>query len=209
LTKAGEFQSVVAETTRSLRPILAVVPELFTPAASWLRDLALECETPILLAREIHASGSILAATNLEHPTFPVLRAGAFLSASFGAPAVFVHNFDTAQPNELATRRADAASIVGRLDALVRAAESLGVESQNVVTLRSTADEGVLSLLRTAHADVVVLGARKRVARGVPGVERIIDEITSSVLLVPVDATALGDDEHVGDAASQGGQRLG
>lgn len=193
LTRAGDFWTVVSETVRTFHPAFIVIPDLSAGAAASLHQLAVEWRTPVLLAREFCASGVILAATSLEQTHLPVLRTAAFLSSSLEAPAVFLHNLVLVPPREHESAAKDRGAVIGRLDALANAAASLGIESQNVVTLRPTNDEAVLSTVHRERPDVVVIGVRRSPNSGAleapPLASRIIDEIAASVLLVPLDAT--------------------
>ena len=198
MTRRGDFLSVVAETARSLSPALVIIPEICGQTAPNVYDLVLECRAPVLLAREGGGADSIVAATNLEVPTFPVLRAGALLSWSLGARVVFVHNLtlDTSlQPRTPAMLKQPLASILDRLDDLSFIASSLRVDSDNIVTIRPSSSEALLSVVDRERADVVVVGARRRTMsplHRVPLAEEVIDAVSTSVLVVPLDASNYG-----------------
>lgn len=191
LTRRGDFLSVVAETARALRPAVVVIPDVCGLTGRCVHDLAVECGAPILLAREAISSRVIIAASNLRNPDFPVLRAGALISESLDARVVFLHNFTPGAlfaSGATETWRGWPPSVLDRLDDLEFAAHLLQVESRNVVTIRPSVAEALLSVVQSERPDLVIVGTRGRSPSSAvdsPLAAKMMDELPHSVLVVP------------------------
>lgn len=189
LMRRGDFLSIVAETARTLKPALVVIPDIRGLTGRCVHDLTVECEAPILLAREASNSGVIVAASDLKNPRFPVLRAGAVLSGFLHARIVFLHNFTPERSHTGQTAPYEwQPSILDRLDDLDFAAQLLQVQSDNVVTIRPTTAEALLSLVQSERPDILIVGARQRLPGSwddSPLAAKMMDEVPNSVLVVP------------------------
>ncbi len=192
LTRQGDFLAVVAETARALVPIFVLIPDVCGLNAPSVCQLVFECRAPVLLAREGRESNAVVAATDLEKPTFPVLRAGALLSSSLGARPVFLHNLAPSSParrSEPFTSKKPPPSVGSRLEDLSAIASSLRIESENVVTTQASPAEALLAFIHRERPDVVIVGVREHEARyfgSAPLAEALIDAFTGNVLLVPL-----------------------
>ncbi|HVW27365.1 MAG TPA: universal stress protein [Polyangiaceae bacterium] len=190
LNRRGDFLSVVAETSLALSPAFVLIPGIHGLNAADVRELAFECRAPVLLVREARTSDAIVATTNLELPTFPVLRAGAVLASSLGGRAVFHHNLTpevSGQPPTKGPHR----SVLRRLEDLAEIAATLGVECENVVTVRRSPSDALLSVVDRERPDVIVVGTRNRKTSHPPRAsfaEGVLDAVSTSVLVVPVSA---------------------
>jgi nucleotide-binding universal stress UspA family protein len=199
LTRQGDFLAVVAETARALTPVFVLFPDVCGLEASSVCDLVVECRAPVLLAREASVSSAVVAATDLEKPTFPVLRAGALLSSSLGARTVFLHNLAPDSParrSEPLAPKKPRPSVGSRLDDLSAIASSLRVESENIVTTQASPAEALLSFVHRERPDVVIVGAREHERRylgSAPVAEALIEAFSGNVLLVPVSG-AMGEE---------------
>ena len=199
LTRQGDFLAVVAETARALVPIFVLIPDICGLNAASVCQLVFECRAPVLLAREARESNAVVAATDLEKPTFPVLRAGALLSSSLGARPVFLHNLAPDSPvrrSERFTSKKPPPSVGSRLDDLSAIASSLRVESENIVTTHASPAEALLAFVRRDRPDVVIVGAREHETRylgSAPLAEALIEAFTGNVLLVPLNRS-VGED---------------
>jgi hypothetical protein len=168
-----------------------MIPDVCGLTGRCVHDLAVECEAPILLAREATSSGVIVAASDLRNPDFPVLRAGALLSGFLHVRVVFLHNFTPGKAfasQATPTRIGWEPSILDRLDDLEFASHVLQVESENVVTTRPTAAEALLSVVQSERPDIVIIGAREQSRSSMgdsPLAAKMMDEVPHSVLVVP------------------------
>lgn len=188
VTRQGDFLAVVAETARALVPIFVLIPDVCGLNAASVCQLVFECRAPVLLAREARESNAVVAAPDLEKPTFPVLRAGALLSSSLGARPVFLHNLAPHSPvprSERFTSEKPQPSVGSRLDDLSAIASSLRVESENIVTTQASPAEALLAFIHRGRPDVVIVGAREHETRyfgSAPLAESSIEARDTSVL---------------------------
>ncbi|HEX3597183.1 MAG TPA: universal stress protein [Polyangiaceae bacterium] len=192
LNRSGDFLSVVADTAKVLQPSLVAIPELCGQTGRFVHDLAIECDVPILVARRATESKLILVATDLANPTFPVLHAGALLSASLRVRLVFLHNLAPTfsyGDRTNARLRGCPPSVLDRLEALTFAAHAFNVESDNVVTIAPDVDEALMSVIQRERPDIVIVGARDRRhlnSNRASLAQTIYDESAPSVVIVPL-----------------------
>ncbi|HEX4337265.1 MAG TPA: universal stress protein [Polyangiaceae bacterium] len=193
LNRSGDFLSVVAETAKVLKPAVIAIPELSGHTGRSVRGFALECGVPVLVAREELESKVILAASDLAHPSFPVLRAAALLSASHRVRVVFLHNL-CPTPSDGARTSASLErclpSVLDRLEDLTLAANAFNIESDNVVTTGPDVDESLMSVIQRERPDIVIIGARDRRqphSTKAPLAQTVYDETAPSVVVVPLD----------------------
>jgi nucleotide-binding universal stress UspA family protein len=199
LSDAG-FDSEVVHTARMLRASLVVLASDAHQRAEHATYLALRSNVPVLVAREAHAGGAIVAATDLDTSDYPVLRRAAELARRLNAPAVFVHN--VGEPHAAASEVADSGRRARLADAsrmLARLQGELAPQATAVVSESATASDAVLAIAKDLDADLIVVGARQRswLGRALGGLmaERTAWRAPRSVLIVPMPA---GRDDRLG-----------
>lgn len=160
-------------------------------------EVACRARVPVLVARRARL-GSIVAATDLADPRFPVLRQAGQLAGRADERATVVHNVP-AMPGVglpggalgarlgLVPEETILSEYRWRLHAVVR---SLGIAADPVVVSRPSAADAILEIAREHDADLVVVGthARSWLARLLsPSIaEVVVDRADGSVLVMPL-----------------------
>jgi nucleotide-binding universal stress UspA family protein len=200
----GDFSGQVIAFARRSRAKVVIVPPREGKHGDRVTALARACECPILVLRTPPGFQTLIAATDLEHQEFPVLRVAAELAARLDARVLALHN---ARPVTSAQRPEATFSTAIRLRSgtgLLREARSNDAASDRVVMvdgLVSNRPDTVDVILRQSRANapaLVVVGTRARQGAVRPifgGVAaRVVDGCHSSVLVTPVqDGTHHGD----------------
>lgn len=178
---------VIAQT----RAELVVTPACCTTV--WPK-ITTDAPVPVLLAHRPRHQGRVVAASNLELPERPVLRAAALLAEQLRAELTIVHNQPLLSASLAAAGLAGATPFLPQIDdlsarerALQREARELGGVSDVRLTRRLDAAAGILEAAFANDADLIVVGA----PRG--GSRFFADGVTSrlcalsdrSVLVVP------------------------
>lgn len=192
-SRAVDLSAAVADAVRRRRPEIVVVPDLSGQSGRWVPDLALRVATPVLLVRHEFCSDSIVVASDLTSRGYPVLRMGAGLSRLLHKRVLFVHNLrltlTVSSQSDPMCARFSTVTAGGKLNELAAVAQSLGVESENVVMAAATPAEAVIRVAERELADITVVGARSTSREGaghVPFAQQIIDRSSRSVLVVPL-----------------------
>lgn len=189
-SSAADFSAVVATAVHREKPELVVVPDSSGQSGHWVRDLALRIETPVLLARDRFCSDAIVVASDLTTRAYPVLRMGALLSLRLHKRLLFVHNLRltlAVSPHlEPSLERFSTVSAATKMNELASVAQTLGVESENVVTAAATPAVAILRVAERDLADITVVGACGIHDEKSPSVaQQVIDGGTRNVLIVP------------------------
>jgi nucleotide-binding universal stress UspA family protein len=193
----GNFDEQAAAYARGVGARWIVVAPCPGTMGKNVTSLARTCQVPVLVARDRGRPESIVAATDLRSPGYPVLTAAAELGGCLEARVVAVHNVHPlallvgtggAWP-PIALLPADP-SRASRSARLARAAERLAVEACAVVRDEPSVADAVLDEARRQDADLVVVGTRPRgwlqqlLAESVA--RQIVDRSTRSVLVAPI-----------------------
>jgi nucleotide-binding universal stress UspA family protein len=193
----GDFDAEVATYAIGVRARLVIVAARERRVGRAVTSLAGSCEVPVLVAREMRTEDAIVAATDLQSPDYPVLRAAAELGACLDVRLVAVHNVNpismligtgvgwppvTVLPADR-TRAARAAH-------LTKATERLAVAATAVVRDEVSAAEAILDEAELHDADLVVVGTRHRTwihqLLGESVAAQVINRANRSVLVTPI-----------------------
>lgn len=162
---------------------LVVMPQSSGWFASRVTTLAARAGVPVLIAHPVHArERAVVAATNLEDATLPVVHQAAGLADRLHVPLAIVHN----APTQLVPDVPEDERLEQELS---REAQSLGHPASVRVTHEADAADAIIGAASGYHADLIVVGVR-----GVNGAhdakprvpERVCAAAACSVLLVPV-----------------------
>ena len=191
----GDFTEQVSAYARTIDASLIVVPP---PRGSGeeVAALAHAARVPVLVARDRAAGDAIVAATDLEDCSYPVLRAATHFSRRLAVPLIALHNLSpirvlSAIDLVLSEPRSPVRTLIElerhRLYQAVRALPS------SVTPLLAEEVDPVEAILREARGggvDLVAVGARREMwwarwlRRSVP--VRVVERAPCSVLVVPI-----------------------
>ncbi|MBK8214771.1 MAG: universal stress protein [Myxococcales bacterium] len=148
-----------------------------------VEELIQRATRPVMLASPTR-DGDVLAATDLEDETIPVVRAAADFARRVGRTVSLVHNvpFGTANLPLALPRELTRQLTLGPLSKLERIVRSASVVEDATVTSRESTAAAVLELARARESDVLVLGAKSRLGRTL---REVADGAARSVLVVP------------------------
>jgi nucleotide-binding universal stress UspA family protein len=179
----GGYVQLACRRARELNASVIVVAPGAGPIDSAIESIAISTGISVLVGRWSEQHDSIVvAATDLEDPRFPVLRAAAELSRALGASLVPVHNI-----SPLSARLRGS---VSRPEAFARAAAELHLGQAGVVSEDSDAARAILREARAREADLVIVGLRPR--SWLQGLRRpsvascVLRDARRSVLLTPL-----------------------
>jgi nucleotide-binding universal stress UspA family protein len=149
--------------------------------------------TPVLASRTAAKSQTIVAATDLRHPDYPVLHFAAALGRQLQTSVIAVHNFrlDAAeqQPEGDGPGVPSHPHHAARLARLQQASQRLPAATRVIVRQEHDPVDAILDQARAEQADLVVVGARSRAwfersGRGVASL--VVNRARRSVLVIPV-----------------------
>lgn len=189
----GDFLDQVAHQAKKVSAMFIVVPAREACIGATATSLACKANVPVLVARATAREDTIVAATDLETPDYPVLRIGAALGRKLDAPLVTFHN--------LMPRRSmfglhtswspDAPFTDGRQSGrLAEISAKLHAQALAVVRRETDSAAAILGEAREREADLVVVGARRR--RWLDRLQlesvaaQVVDRAAQSVLVTPV-----------------------
>lgn len=193
---SGDFVERVAEQAKHDSVALIVTParEASIGAAGTL--LAYKCNIPVLVARAASRDETIVAATDLEVPGFPVLRAASAMGHRLQAPLITIHNVQpvSARFNAGATWRwaGQCVRTARRLHRPKLAEISANLHASAIAIVRRDTDPvaAILDEARTHNADLVVVGAKRRHWLGrshaASVATQVVDRAHLSVLVTPI-----------------------
>lgn len=182
--------ALLAETARAISEI---VPDLVVVQGHPLlhgRDisgLAGSMRVPIFVAKHFEENDTIVAATDLRDPEYPVLREAASLSRRLDAPLVFVHHAELASiPGSAPSHR--------WVEQLSEAAERMAPRAESVLSEGVSVTDGILAEAQLRRADVVVVGVRRASWRarnhGKSVASTVVEKAQRSVLVTPIGSTS-------------------
>ena len=196
----GDFPEQVAQQAKLSNAGLIVMPAREASIGAAATCVACKCESPVLVARAAMQAETIVAATDLEVPGYPVLRAASALGRQLDAPLVTLHNM---QPLTARSGMEATGSWIGGSGLRLRRARepelaeiSAKLHAGALAVIRRESDP-VAAILGEAHAhnaDLVVVGARRRSwldrIRFDSVATQVVDRAQRSVLITPVHAAA-------------------
>jgi nucleotide-binding universal stress UspA family protein len=213
----GDFTETVVGHAEQIGAMLIVVAPTEGHIGHAATTLAHKSGIPVLVAREAGHEGTIVAATDMKTPDYPVLREAAEIGERLGEPVIAVHNFyvptvammgvDASWPMPpltvppLPTERYRAV----RQGQLVEASKHLPGKALAIVRTEDDPVEAILDEAQLHDADVVVVGTRVRswFARlGAAGIAaKVVNRTTRSVLVTPIGEPGGGAERHPPKAA--------
>lgn len=199
VVRHGELAECVAEEAASVATRVIVIPSGVVDVHVAI-ELAQRVLAPVLLARPRTAADVIVAATDLEDRSLPVLRVAAGLAPTVTDRIVCIHNVPPAiDVDPMGALYFPALSFLGRTAArrewlLGDAVRQISPHGDPLITNRSRTADAILDAARDHDADVIALGARAHgtMARWFhPGVaEQVCRRTRRSVLLAPLTLAA-------------------
>jgi len=196
-TRAGDFVGHTVARALEIDASLIVVPPGERHAGEVAVKLACAARLPVLVARDATFTESIVAATDLKDPTYPVLRTAASLSRRFDAPIIALHNLSPLMLIPSRKRGPAVAPDAGRSRAqaqehLEGALRRLSSQTTAVVAHEVDPVAAILHEAQGRNADMITVGARRRswLERLLVGslAARVVNGTERSVLVVPIDA---------------------
>jgi nucleotide-binding universal stress UspA family protein len=174
---AGDFTDEVKRASSTCGADLIVIAADGTAAERAAR-IARQTSLPVLVARPPRTEGTLVAATDLARPKYPVVRQVAELAARLDAQAVLLHS--AADPDG-----------VGRQHELLKTvATSLAPGAELLVTRDGDPLEAILAAERRYDCDLTVVGATvgSKPDLVAPSLaEEVVRNAKGSVLITPVE----------------------
>jgi nucleotide-binding universal stress UspA family protein len=203
MIRSGNLGDVAIEIGAARHAALVVV----SPDAGGDGDTAIAIgdalRIPVLVARELRPDGPVIAATDMSHLEYPVLKVSWELARRLHKSITFFHS---AMPASLLTLNPiggpvsylGSSALSGLSDEVVAAKLSrlhelaAGADDVEAVVARSRAPlDGILKIAHDRGADIVTVGHRRHswLGRRFEGrlSEKLADRCSHSVLIVPVE----------------------
>jgi nucleotide-binding universal stress UspA family protein len=193
-TRQGDFTEQVAAHARSIEASMIVIP---APGAAGeaMTALAHAAGVPVFVARDRAAGDAIVAATDLEDCSYPVLRAATELGRRLGVPLIALHNLSPISVSDAVDLVLSEPSWpvrtlteLGR-SRLERAVRDLPSATTPLLSEEVDPVEAILREARGGGVDLVAVGARSETsARWLRHsvTVRVVERAPCSVLVVPV-----------------------
>ena len=193
--KTGIFAELVALASMDLDADLVVIPPAERNAGKQANQIATTAEVKVLVARSPQFRNTVVAATNLSHPGYPVVAAAGLFRQYLSAELVLIHNvvpvvfsggLEAAWPLTGAPSARSLSQVTLRLR---QVALSCGACSEALVAVAWNTANTILKTAQERDADLVVIGTRPRTRweqlldSGVA--VRVIRAARQSVLIVP------------------------
>ncbi|HEU4581097.1 MAG TPA: universal stress protein [Polyangiaceae bacterium] len=191
----GNFTEQAAVHARAIDASMIVVPAP-RGAGEEVTALAHSALVPVLVARQHAAGDAIVAATDLEDCSYPVLRAATYLSRRLAMPLIALHNLSpiavlSAIELVLSEPRSSARTLLElERSRLYQAVRELPTSATPLVAEELDPVEAILREARGGGVDLVAVGARPEtwwarwLRRSVP--VRVVEHVPCSVLVVPI-----------------------
>lgn len=195
--RTGNFEQEVTRQAGKLLPRIIVVPGGGRGDGAAVLRIMQRTRAPVLVARSLGSCrNTVVAATNLERPDYPVVRRASSVAERLGCSLIAVHNVRPCEPltasgllwpvsAPLLVDAADAAA--QRMDQL-RA--RLGASVETVLSQEIDPADAILRVADLSNAQFIVVGARRHrwlaglLHRGVA--RQLIDRSQRAVLVCPV-----------------------
>lgn len=198
---SGDFVQQVAARSVELDAMLIVVPPRGGAIGGSVTELARTASVPVLVARAPTSKDSIVAATDLQDDTFPVLRDAAELGTRLDASVIPVHNvnpisllFGFAMTVPVAVLQGEGAR-AAQVQRLEEASRGVGLDTEGVVSREVNPVDAILTEARARDVDLIVVGTRPRswFDRLVTGsvAAQVVNRARRSVLVTPVQGAGL------------------
>jgi nucleotide-binding universal stress UspA family protein len=187
--RTGDFVEEVAIHVRMLDATWVVIAPQFERMGPLVTALARAAGVPVLLSRSPIAEGrTVVAATDLLNPRYPVLDQAAVFGQRLERPLVAVHNITPR--SRLVVRQRQTSPPIPHRDHLLRATRGFPVTVQSVVAREADPVKAILSQARGEQAGMIAVGTRAhswlhRMTIGSVS-ERVVDEAQRSVLVIPL-----------------------
>lgn len=193
--KTGIFAELVALASMDLDADLVVIPPAERNAGKQANQIATTAEVKVLVARSPQFRNTVVAATDLRHPGYPVVAAAGLFRQYLSAELVLIHNvvpvvfsggLEAAWPLTGAPSARSLSQVTLRLR---QVALSCGACSEALVAVAWNTAHTILKTAQERDADLVVIGTRPRTRweqlldSGVA--VRVIRAARQSVLIVP------------------------
>ena len=193
--KTGIFAELVALASMDLDADLVVIPPAERNAGKQANQIATTAEVKVLVARSPQFRNTVVAATDLRHPGYPVVAAAGLFRQYLSAELVLLHNvvpvvfsggLEAAWPLTGAPSARSLSQVTLRLR---QVALSCGACSEALVAVAWNTAHTILKTAQERDADLVVIGTRPRTRweqlldSGVA--VRVIRAARQSVLIVP------------------------
>lgn len=196
--RVGDFVDETSGHALELGAELVVVPAAEGPIGDLVTSLARAARAPVLVARAPTSGEAIVAASDLNDHTYPVLTRAAELGVQLEAPVVATHNVppmtwatDPVEPRHV-TLSATEALTAARYERLRKVAATLGDHTEAAMLHASSSTQAVLELARQRDADLLVVGTRDWSLSGkLTGgnfAATIVQNSRRSVLVVPIES---------------------
>lgn len=163
--RIGSFVDAVAQHAAGLRVMLVVVPAHDAEYGASITLLARTLDLPVLVARPPTQGETILAATDLRDPSYPVLHLAADLARHLALNVIALHNYAPpgapqfpASSQSLSAEEED--ELTDRAQRLDFATSALDAPSEGVVACLNSTVDAILGLARSSAAEVIVVGTR-------------------------------------------------
>jgi nucleotide-binding universal stress UspA family protein len=193
--RLGEFEAEVARRAEEVAPDMIVLSPGSQRLGDMVTTLARATQLPVLVARVQKSRCTLLAATDLEDDSYPVLRKAAALGNHLNASVVAFHNVGMARA-QLVSRRSALSGQNLWLDIqkerLELAADHLLQDGEVFVAQEPDPASAIVSRARAVHADTIIVGTRPRswadsLARKSVAAE-VVEQTDRSVIVVPLSA---------------------
>ncbi|MEZ4300241.1 MAG: universal stress protein, partial [Polyangiaceae bacterium] len=202
----GDVASVAARVAEELGAHIVVMGSAANGKIA--SEVACQARVPVFVARAPRA-GTIVAATDLSDPRFPVLRRAGDLAGRSDRRTTIVHNVPPATgfdlysmgvtPRFWPAEHEDADILSQYRRRLSALAGTLGIPAEPVVMTSASTSAAILEVGQETDADLLVVGAHPRSWLGrllSPSVaETVVDRAARSVLVLP-----LSGEEHLAAA---------
>jgi nucleotide-binding universal stress UspA family protein len=193
--RSGDFVAHAATRAAEINASLIVVPPAEPREGQVAARLACAAHVPVLVARDATFDDSIVAATDLMDPTYPVLRTAVSLGRRLDAAVIGLHNL---RPLVLLT--ASEFAYLAPIDnrgsyaraRLEHELRRLGSRSTAVIAGEADAADAILQAAQARNVDLIAVGTRprswlERLLRSSVAA-RVVNGSNRSVLVVPIDA---------------------
>jgi len=193
--RVGPFVAEVAQHAAALHAMLVVVPAHDAELGARVTLIARTLDLPVLVARPPAKGETILAATDLRDPTYPILQLAANLARHLALSVIALHNFTPLRVDTFL--RASGPVSSAEQDELTACAQRLDVAtgaldapSEGVVACLASTVDAILGLARSSGSDVIVVGTRAQPVGATalpPSVaSEVAERAVSSVLVAPL-----------------------
>lgn len=205
--RAGEFVSEIARRAHELRAELISMAPLEGRSGSIVAALARSAGVPVLVTRRPSTARSLLAASDLEDETYPILRRTAALASEETAEVLLFHDLHPPRQSQPATAQDSTSAAAARRvevqrQRLLCAARRWLPGGRVVVTDENDPARAIVTQAAQSDVDTIVVGTRphpwlaRRMAQTVAA--RVVEAADRSVLVVPIESCARPDTAALG-----------